>query len=62
MCTCSPGYRIRKAFDPTLKEYANSDIWAEVKVDVSEIKKMMPKFKEMLNEEIAKHNGLAAIA
>jgi hypothetical protein len=61
-CGCSPGYKVRKAFCPTLREYANCDIWATVKVDVSEIKALMPKFKEMLAEEIAIHNGLAAIA
>lgn len=61
MCPCSPGYRVRKAFCPTLREYANCDIWASMKVDISEIKALLPKFKKMLDEEIATHNGLAAI-
>lgn len=52
MCPCSPGYRVRKATCPTLREYANCDIWASVNVDVSEIKGMLPKFSEMLEAEI----------
>lgn len=62
MCPCSPGYRVRKATCPTLREYANCDIWASAKVDVTELAVMMPKFKKMLKEEIVYHNVRAELA
>jgi len=52
MCPCSPGFQVRKAFGETLREYANSDVWAKVTVDVSELEAMLPKFKDMLAAEI----------
>jgi hypothetical protein len=62
MCPCSPGYRVRKASAALIKQYGNCDVWVKVEVDVTELKKLMPKFRAMLNEEIAKQNGLALIA
>lgn len=52
MCPCSPGYKVRKAFAEPFWKYANNDVWAKINVDVSSIKSVLPKMKEMLEAEI----------
>lgn len=55
VCPCSPGYRVRKAFNEESRQYANHDIWADVNVDVRKLKDKLPVFYEMLQNEIQAH-------
>lgn len=58
-CGCSPGYKVRKAPSNNFT-YNNKDVWVDVCVDTSKLEQMLPKFKQMLEEEISANTVLVS--
>ena len=53
-CGCSPGYKATDIIDP---EYRGKDIWADIEVDITALKAMLPKFVAKLKKEIIDHEA-----
>ena len=58
-CGCSPGFKVRKAFSPAVADYKNCDVWLNLKLDTTEIKKMLPLFEAKLKVELLEQKKLA---
>lgn len=58
-CGCSPGYRVRNVASNNFA-YNNSDVWVTVDVNTSKLESMLPKFKQMLEEEISANTELVS--
>ena len=53
-CGCSPGYKATDIIDP---DYRGKDIWADIAVDITVLKAMLPKFVAKLKKEIIDHEA-----
>lgn len=58
-CGCSPGYRVRNVTSRNFAYY-NNNVYVTVKVDTTKFENMLPKFKQMLEEEISANTVLVS--